>query len=127
MPYEIVRFIHLACVAATATLMLLRLAIAYRGDDYRRFGMLRWVPHAIDTCLLGSAVTLAVLSGQYPGVQSWLTAKLVALVMYIGLGAVALRPGIHGRWRIAAAAGAVLTFCFIVAVAMQRKPLPFLP
>lgn len=51
----------------------------------------RILPHANDTILLGSAVALAVLSHQYPLQQSWLTAKVIALLAYIALGMLAFR------------------------------------
>ena len=56
----------------------------------------RWVkmlPHVIDSALLASAVLLALNVGQYPGTHSWLTAKITALLLYIGLGTVALKRG----------------------------------
>ncbi|NIO43271.1 MAG: regulator SirB, partial [Burkholderiales bacterium] len=49
------------------------------------------VPHAVDTLLLASAGWLMVITQQYPGVVDWLTVKLVAVVVYIGLGMVAFR------------------------------------
>lgn len=53
----------------------------------------RILPHLIDTVLLASALTLVFWSGQYPFQQSLLTAKLLALLVYIALGTVALKRG----------------------------------
>jgi len=83
------------------------------------------LPHVIDSILLGSALTLAWLSGQYPLVQPWLTAKLFGLLAYIVLGAFALRRGRTRRSRALYFAAALLTYGYIVSVAMTRSPLPY--
>jgi uncharacterized membrane protein SirB2 len=56
----------------------------------------------------------------------WLTAKVVALVAYIVLGAVALKYGRTKAVRSVALVAAILTFAYIVAVAVTRNPLFFL-
>ena len=56
----------------------------------------RWVkivPHVVDTLLLVSALTLVFWSDQYPFEQPWLTAKVLALIVYIALGTIALKRG----------------------------------
>lgn len=83
----------------------------------------RWVrivPHLIDTLLLASALIMVFWSAQYPFVQAWLTAKIVALVVYIGLGTIALKRGKTKAIRSVAFAGALMTFAYIVMVALTR-------
>lgn len=56
----------------------------------------RWVkilPHVIDSALLASAVALVMLSGLYPFVFDWVTAKVLFLVAYIISGSIALKRG----------------------------------
>jgi len=60
---------------------------------------------------------------QYPFVQGWLTAKVVALAGYILLGMVALKPGRPKGARVAAWVAAQIVFLYIVAVALTRNPL----
>ena len=50
--------------------------------------------------LLVSAIALAAITAQYPFVQPWLTAKVLALLAYILLGTVAIRRGRTRRGRI---------------------------
>ena len=86
----------------------------------------RWVrvsPHIIDTLLLLSAIGLAVLSQQYPVTHDWLTVKLIALILYIGFGMFALRRGRTRAIRTGFFGAAVLTFAFMVSVALTREPL----
>jgi uncharacterized membrane protein SirB2 len=86
----------------------------------------RYVPITIDSLLLATALLLATWSGQWPLQQGWLSAKLVALLVYIGLGMIALHWGRNRTQRLAAMAGAICVFGYIVAVAMQRTALPFM-
>ena len=60
----------------------------------------RWVriaPHIVDTVLLASAIALAAMLHQYPFAHPWLTAKVLALLVYIGLGMAAFRFARSGR------------------------------
>ena len=81
------------------------------------------VPHVIDTVLLVSAIVMAVKTRQYPFQMSWLTAKLLALVVYIALGTIALKGGRTKTTRVSAWVAAQCVFAYIVAVAVTRKVL----
>ncbi len=89
----------------------------------------RWVrvvPHLVDTLLLASAITMALMSRQYPFVAGWLTTKVLALICYIGLGMVALRFGRTRKVRLTAWLAAQAVFLYMVAVAITRNPQPWL-
>ena len=70
-------------------------------------------------------VALTWQSGQYPFAQSWLTAKVLALLAYIVLGTVALKRGRTKPIRAIAFAAALVAALYGVAVAFARNPLPF--
>lgn len=123
MSYYALKHLHMSFAVLSGVLFLVRglwmLAASTRLEQ-------RWVkvaPHVIDTLLLASAIGLAVWSSQYPGQAPWLTAKLVALVAYIGLGTVALKRGRTRQVRALAFAGALACFGYILAVAMTKNPL----
>lgn len=125
MAYSLLKSFHLATIAITLTLFLLR-GVWMMADSPRL--QARWVrvaPHVNDTLLLASGFSLAILLGQYPLVNGWLTAKLFALILYIVLGTVALKRGRTRRTRIAAWIAALLVFGYIVAVAVTHDPFPF--
>ena len=85
----------------------------------------RWVrvaPHLIDTTLLGSAISMAVISSQYPFSQNWLTAKLLGLLAYILCGSMALKRGRTKEQRAAFLVIALVVFLYIVSVALMRDP-----
>lgn len=85
----------------------------------------RWVriaPHVVDTLLLVSAIGLAVQLRLSPVQHTWLLAKIVALLLYIGLGVVALRRGRNRLVRALAWVAALATYLYIVAVAVTKSP-----
>jgi uncharacterized membrane protein SirB2 len=66
------------------------------------------------------------MSGQYPFVDAWLTAKVLGLTAYIILGSLALRAGSAPGIRISAWLAALVVFGWIVSVALTRQPQGFL-
>jgi uncharacterized membrane protein SirB2 len=120
--YLAVKYVHVTAVAASFALFFLR--GAWMMLDSPRLGA-RWVrivPHANDTVLLAAGVWLALALGEAPGASPWLTAKLAALLAYIVLGLLALRPGRSKRVRVAAWLAALAVFGYMVAVATTRSP-----
>ncbi len=86
----------------------------------------RWVriaPHIVDTALLATGIALLLPLLQHPQIPawSWLGPKLVALLAYIGLGMLALRPERSRPVRIAAFFAALSMFSYIVGVATTRS------
>ncbi|MBI3431944.1 MAG: SirB2 family protein [Hydrogenophilales bacterium] len=126
MTYSLLKHFHLTTVAITLTLFVLRGVWMMADSPRLQARWVRIVPHVNDTLLLISGFGLAIMLGQYPLVNGWLTAKLVALIVYIVLGTVALKRGKTKRTRIAAWIAALLVLGYIVAVAVAHDPLPFL-
>lgn len=125
MEYPMLKHLHMSFALLSGSLFILRGVWMLRASAMLQRRWVRIAPHIVDTVLLASAIWLAVWSGQYPFEQGWLTAKVVALVGYIGLGMVALKRGKTPGVRAAAFAGALLLFVYILAVARTRMPLPF--
>ena len=89
----------------------------------------RWVklsPQIVDTVLLFSAIILAVQFHFSPMQQPWLLAKILALLLYIAVGLVALRFGPTRRVRLLAWVTAMLIFMYIVSVAITKSTLGWL-
>jgi uncharacterized membrane protein SirB2 len=84
--------------------------------------ILRRLSHAIDTALLGSAVALACILHQFPFISSWLTAKILLLVVYILLGIFALRRGRTRLTRQGCFVAALCVYAFIISVAITHNP-----
>ena len=84
--------------------------------------LVKVLPHVIDTVLLGSAVGMLLLWQAGPLQLPWLIAKIVGLIVYIGLGMVALRFGRTRRVRATAFVLALLTAAYILSVAYSKSP-----
>ena len=124
MDYLTVRHIHITCAILSGSLFFLRGIWMWQGSAMLQKKWIRIAPHLIDTILLASALTMVFWSSQYPFVEAWLTAKVLALLLYIGLGTVALKRGKTKSVRVRAWIGALAVFSYIVAVALTKQALP---
>ena len=124
--YGLVKFIHVASVTLSLAGFFLRGLLLARASPLMNRRWLRVLPHVNDTVLLAAALTLVLMSGQYPFVQGWLTAKVFGVVAYIILGSLAMRPGGTRKMRILAGIAAMVVFGWIVSVALTRNPLGLL-
>jgi uncharacterized membrane protein SirB2 len=120
--YATLKAVHVACVIASGIGFAARGMLMLAGSRWLNTRFVRVAPHVVDTLLLASAITMAVLARLSPLAQPWLLAKIVALLAYIVLGTIALRHGRTRRQRAAALAAAFLLFTYIVAVALTRSP-----
>jgi len=121
MDYVQLRLLHIFCASLSIGLFLLRGVLQLTGVDWRRRRWLRIVPHVNDTVLLAAAIALSVMSHQYPVAQAWLSAKVIALLVYIVLGSIAFRPAVPRMQQALAFVGALATVGYIVAVAISRS------
>lgn len=124
MEFALVKYLHVSCAAVSYAGFVARGILMMRAAPMLRTPWIRIVPHIVDTGLLASAIALAVMSQRYPFVEPWLTAKVLALLVYIAVGTVALRRGRTRRGRITAWIIAQLVFIYIVAVAFTRSVVP---
>ena len=121
MIYLAVKHLHITFAAVSGSFFLLRGMWMLLDSPMLQQRWVRVVPHVVDTLLLTSALVLVFWSAQYPFVQTWLTAKVLALVAYIVLGTIALKRGKSKGVRSFALVAALATFAYIVAVAQTRQ------
>lgn len=122
---SLIKFVHVTCVALSYSLFFLRGVWMLRDSPALQRRWVKYAPHAVDTLLLASAVTLAWQLGISPLEAPWLAAKIVALLLYIGIGSVTLKRGKTMRVRIVAWLTAQVVFLYIVSVAVTRDPAPW--
>jgi uncharacterized membrane protein SirB2 len=121
MSYLALKHLHVTCVVLSGLGFCLRGWWMLRESPLRQHRLTRTLPHIVDTLLLGSALTMAWMSGQYPFVNGWLTAKLFGLLAYILFGMMALKRGRTKAIRARYFALAVLAYAYIVSVALTRS------
>lgn len=123
MEYATIKGVHVGCVIATFVMFFGRGLLMLADSRLLNHRILRVLPHVNDTVLLASAIALAIISGQYPIAQGWLTAKVAGLAAYIGIGMFAFRRGTR-RTRTAAWLAALAVFFYVVGVAFTREVAP---
>lgn len=125
MSYLSIKYLHVTCVVLSGLGFVLRGGWMLVDSPRLQLRLTRTLPHIVDSLLLGSALTLAWLSHQYPFAQPWLTAKFFGLLAYILCGAVALKRGRTRAIRALFLFLALLAYAYIVSVALTRQPLPW--
>lgn len=124
MDYAALKLAHVGSAAVSYVLFFVRgLWMIYRPMLLQH----RWVrtlPHVVDTVLLASAIAMVVIS-RYPFVMPWLAAKVIALLVYITIGMIALKRGSTLKVRVTAWIAAQLVFVYIVLVAVTRSAVPW--
>ncbi|WP_327516815.1 SirB2 family protein [Cognatazoarcus halotolerans] len=125
MGYTALKHIHLLCIVLSGSGFLARGIMMLTGSPLLKRKLVRVLPHIIDTALLASAVAMVVMLGASALAMPWLIAKIVGLLVYIGLGTVALKRGRSKGVRSTAFVLALLTFAYIVSVALSKDPAGF--
>jgi uncharacterized membrane protein SirB2 len=120
--YLAVKTIHQIAVALSFGGFFARGLASLRGARWVRGRAARTLPHVVDSVLLASALVLACSLRLDPTATPWLAAKIVGLLVYIGLGVVALRPGRSVGQCATAWIAALVTFGYIVSVAITKHP-----
>ena len=121
----LLKFVHISCVALSYALFVLRGAWMLRDRTSWYARWMRFAPHTVDTVLLASAVALAWQLGLSPLSTPWLAAKIAALLLYIALGAVALKYGKTRRIRLFAWLTAQMVFFYMISAAVTHNPAPW--
>lgn len=125
MSYAAIKLLHISCIVLSYTLFFLRGIWMLRASPVMQQRWVKIVPHLIDSVLLGSAITLAIMLGVSPFSAPWLFAKIIALLLYIVLGSIALKRGKTLRIRLFAWLAAQGVFLYIVLTALSHNPIPW--
>ena len=123
MDYADLKLLHQTTVALSVTGFAARGLGSLSGAAWMQRRVHRFWPHLVDTLLLGSALVMAWMLRLNPLTTPWLAAKIAGLLLYIGLGMLALRPTKPLALRIAAWVAALAVFGWIVSVAITKQPL----
>jgi uncharacterized membrane protein SirB2 len=123
--YLTIKNIHLSCAVLTFISFSVRSLWMILDSPLLEQRWVKILPHFIDILLLTTGILLVIMLHQYPGVETWLTVKLVALLVYIIIGSIALKHGKTKTIRVIALIGAFGAFFYMVKVALTRVISPF--
>ncbi len=127
--YLTLRHAHFGFVTASGTLFALRAFATLAGARWPLTLPARAASWVVDTGLLGAGALLWATLQINPLQHTWLGAKLVLLLVYIGLGTMALRCARTPATRLAWTLAALGCFGWMVATALAhdaRGPLLWL-
>jgi len=120
--YLPIRQLHMSLALISLMGFVIRAWWAIRGSTMLEQRWVKIAPHIIDTLLLTTAVLLMIILRQHPGSQSWIAAKLVALVFYIGFGTLAIKRAPTPASKAIFLGLAIATFGYIIGVAIAHHP-----
>jgi len=123
--YLAVRLVHQGAVAVSLAGFFIRGIASFSGARWVTGSMAKTLPHIVDSVLLLSALALAWMLRATPMNSPWLLAKIVGLVVYVGLGSLALRRGRSLAVRASAWVAALATAAWIVSVAVTKSAFGF--
>ena len=120
--YSALKIIHVSFAILSIAGFVLRgvWMFGHSANLHRR--IVRVAPHVVDTAFLISGIWLVVILHLALREQAWLIAKIVALILYIVFGAIALRRGRTMQIRAAAFVAALLAYLYIAGVALGKSP-----
>lgn len=122
--YQILLHSHLTAVLLSFFAFFIRGILMMREAPSVNHRVFLIVPQIINVCLIGTGIALVLNLGLSPSTQSWLAAKLTALVVYIILGVLTFKhPKLQVRkilWLVA-----LVIFAYMASVAHSKNPLGF--
>ncbi|MGJ7458761.1 SirB2 family protein [Halomonas sp. MA07-2] len=124
--YVLIKHLHITTAILSILFFMLRAWWSVRGSPWLQRRWVKVLPHVIDTLLLTLGVLLMVMLSMWPQQHPWLAAKLIALLVYIGLGTLAIKRGRSPAVRGVAALAAVAAFAYMLGAALHKSPLSWL-
>ncbi|MBK5142565.1 SirB2 family protein [Budviciaceae bacterium BWR-B9] len=124
--YIWLKHLHVLTAVISIVLFILRFYWKWRGSAIMQQRWVKITPHLNDTILFVTGIVLIFITHFYPfSVQgTWLTEKLVAVVIYIVLGYIALGKRNRSQMvRSVAFMVAILCLYLIVILATNKMPL----
>ena len=118
----LIQNLHMTLAMLSILGFIIRGPLAIRQHAIMQQKLLRILPHIVDTFLLLAAIYLAWTLSLHPFNSGWILAKVIGLVVYIGLCTLVIkrRGSIMQQWLTYGAAIAV--FGYIIAVAISKNP-----
>jgi len=123
---SIIKNLHVIFALLSIIGFIYRGFLKLNNSDKLRAKWLKISPHIIDTLLLVSAIYLVVAGQQYPEIFNWVTAKICALILYIIFGLYTLRFSKTRNGVLIGFLLAVMTFAYLVSVAVTKQVWPLM-
>ena len=119
--YIVIKNAHITFAIVSISLFVIRSSWSIFESSLLERKWVKVLPHLNDTLLLSCAIYLVIASRQYPLYNDWLTAKVIALFLYIGFGTYAIKRGKTAGARLFFTLLSIAVFSYIFAVATTRS------
>lgn len=116
--YLMVKHFHMTFAILSLLFFIVRACWAVSGSAMLARPLVRIVPHVIDTLLLVCGLYLLSAIGMQP----FIVAKLIGLVLYIVLGTMAIKRARTSAQKAVFAVLAVMVFLYILGAAFKHSP-----
>lgn len=116
--YLMVKHFHMTLAILSLLFFIVRACWAVAGSGLLMRPFVRVAPHVIDTLLLLCGLYLL----SFIGIQPFIVAKLIGLVLYIVLGSLAIKRARTTGQKALFAVLAVLVFVYILGAAFKHSP-----
>ncbi len=120
MSYLLLKHIHIGCVILSGLGFLTRSFWMLKDSRLLASIWARRLPHVVDSVLLGAAIGMLSLLDFSLLKAPWLIGKLLGLLLYIVMGAIALKRGRTRQARIKALVFALLSYLAIISLAILK-------
>lgn len=121
--YLTIKTIHMIVALLSLTGFLFRAYLMVMESKLLNHKVVLVTPLVIDTLFLMSGATMAFMVNFGLFSQLWLTSKIALLMLYLLFAGVALNRGKTRKIRITSFFLAILTFGFIVGIAVRKSAL----
>ena len=122
--YNFLKFAHISFVAVSGSLFVYRYFLLNLRPEQPLPKALKVLPHVNDSLLLACAIGMLFIGHMNPFETPWLLAKIIALVIYIGLGAMCMRATPRSRRQTISFASSIAVFGYILLVALTKQVIP---
>ena len=119
--YTTLKLVHMTAAILTISGFVLRGFWMLSDSEKLQHPLVRVLPHIIDTVFLLAGIGLIMTLHLPVLLPGWLQIKIAALLVYIVLGTIALKRGKTKRIRAIAFVLALLTFAYVVGVALSKS------
>ena len=119
--YPMLKQLHIILALISVLLFIYRWVLSF-GDRHRL--QRRWLkvaPHVNDTLLLLTGIVMMETLQMSLGQRPWLMVKLIALVLYIGLGVMAIKRQSQGQ-KLAAGLAALAVYGYMIGASFTKSP-----
>lgn len=111
--------LHITFIFISLLSFIVRVALATMQSTLLTTKFFKISPHIIDTILLLTGISLVIQGSWLGGEYSWIIAKIMLLLVYIGLGVMVMRSTGIQRWL--AFVAALSCYGYIIAIAVSKQ------